>query len=138
LNFHCLGGRSTTYYPDYYGPMQGIDSGAPTDRLLVEWDLESPHVCALAAHLPPDPGFPVAEPANAVEMGRPIYPRAGLDGPQVLLRLPADFVQLSRENPALAVEWRMHTRALFLHYLSAGYTLTGFTRQGGPAYLLEK
>jgi predicted GNAT superfamily acetyltransferase len=46
LNIRHLGGTASTYYTDYYGVMQGIDAGAPTDRLLVEWDLNHPRVSA--------------------------------------------------------------------------------------------
>ena len=31
-----------------------------------------------------------------------------------------------------------HTRDLLTHYFSKGYAITGFTRLGGPAYLLER
>ncbi|RPJ43427.1 MAG: GNAT family N-acetyltransferase, partial [Chloroflexi bacterium] len=48
LNIRHLGATAETYLPDYYGPMQGIDSGAPTDRLLVEWHLNGQRTIARA------------------------------------------------------------------------------------------
>jgi predicted GNAT superfamily acetyltransferase len=45
---------------------------------------------------------------------------------------------LSKTNLESAIAWRLQTREIFLHYFSRGYAVTGFTRQGGPAYQLEK
>lgn len=44
LNLNRLGGRSSTYLVDYYGEMGGINSGLPSDRLLVDWHLDDPLV----------------------------------------------------------------------------------------------
>ncbi len=138
LNIHHLGATASTYLTDYYGPMQGIDAGAPTDRLLVEWRLDSPRVAALAARKPPDAGFPDAASANTISAGCPASPRLDLADPRLLIHLPENFLQLSQADPALAIAWRLHTRELFLHYFAAGYTITGFTRLPAPAYLLER
>ncbi len=137
LNIHALGGTAKTYLPDYYGAMQGIDAGAPTDRLLVEWRLDSPRVAERAAQPPPDRGFPGAGPANAVVDGRPAGPRYDLDCPSLLIHLPDDFVQLAKTDPPLALAWRLQTRELFQYYFARGYRICEFTRVGGPAYLLE-
>lgn len=52
LNIHRLGAESSTYFADYYGEMEGINRGIASDRLLVDWRLNSPTVAALAAGLP--------------------------------------------------------------------------------------
>lgn len=44
LNLNRLGGRSSTYLVDYYGEMGGINTGLPSDRLLVDWRLDDPLV----------------------------------------------------------------------------------------------
>jgi chorismate synthase len=138
LNIRHLGGTATTYLPDYYGAMQGIDAGAPTDRLLVEWHLTGQRAVSRANQTPPDLGFPIAEAANRVEDDRPAASFFELACAQLLLRLPDDFVRLTKTDPQLALAWRLHTRELLLHYINRGYTITGFTRVEGPAYLLEK
>lgn len=137
LNLRHLGATSSTYLPDYYGPMLGIDAGAPTDRLLVEWNLDSPRVCGRVEHPPADDGFPGARLAFTVTNGRPEDPQPDAEAPQVLIPIPEDFISLSRSDPGLAMAWRMQTRGLFCRFFSRGYRITGFTRQGGPAYLLE-
>jgi len=58
LNIDRLGATACTYYRDYYGPMEGINAGVPSDRLLAEWDLTrpaKPHVTAeRMVPIPPD------------------------------------------------------------------------------------
>jgi chorismate synthase len=138
LNVRHLGGVSSTYYVDYYGRMQGIDAGAPTDRLLLEWYLDSRRVEERAQKTPADLGFPEAEAANAVEEGRPVRPRMDFNSRQLLMRLPEGYVKMAARDAQLANLWRMQTRELFMHYFAAGYSIVEFTRVGGPAYLLEK
>jgi predicted GNAT superfamily acetyltransferase len=58
FNFHRLGAVARCYLPNFYGTMTNIlQAGLPSDRLMVEWLLDSPHVqSALSANLslPPD------------------------------------------------------------------------------------
>lgn len=136
LNFRRLGVWAARYYPDYYGPMSGIDAGAPSDRLLVEWDLASERVARRSGATPADGGFPQAQAANINENGECAACRTDLDGPEVLVRIPDDFVQLARVDPQAACRWRMETRALFQAYLCRGFQMREFTRVGGAAYLL--
>lgn len=55
LNVLALGGEAGVYLRDHYGPMAGINAGLPSDRLLLEWELDSPAVQARARGLPPPP-----------------------------------------------------------------------------------
>lgn len=137
LNIHLLGATAATYLPDYYGVMAGIDAGTPTDRLLVVWDLNHERTLARADGPLPDSGYPDAVPVNAVQNGQPADPRLGIEDMRILMSLPDDFIHLSKSDPACAQAWRRHTRELFMHYFVRGYTITGFTRLHGPAYLLE-
>ncbi len=138
LNIRHLGGISSTYYADYYGAMQGIDAGAPSDRLLIEWNLAGERVAARAQGIPPDRGFPEIEAANEVEEGASKRSRMGLSCARILIRIPENYVAISRSTPQVALDWRMQTRELFQHYFEEGYAITEFTRVGGPAYLLER
>jgi chorismate synthase len=143
LNIRRLGGVCSTYLPDYYGPMQGIDAGAPTDRILVEWDLNSERAQQRTAQNLTDTGFPEVETVLGVENGCPVYHQpmkrhpAHNSSPR-LMRLPADFINLSKVNSSLALEWRKLTRELLLDAFDQGYEIHDFTRVGGPAYLLKK
>jgi predicted GNAT superfamily acetyltransferase len=45
LNIHKLGAIIRRYYPDFYGVSSSrLQGGLPTDRLVAEWYLDSPHV----------------------------------------------------------------------------------------------
>lgn len=48
LNIHRLAAVSNTYLVDYYGEMEGINRGIPSDRLRVDWNLSDPDVSAMA------------------------------------------------------------------------------------------
>lgn len=67
LNIHRLGAEANTYLVDYYGEMAGINSGLASDRLLVDWRLDSPVVAALSAGQPRPP-----RPAQALGPGLPL------------------------------------------------------------------
>lgn len=138
LNVRRLGGTANTYYLDYYGVMSGIDTGAPSDRLLLIWDLASERVARRASQSPADRGFADAPAANRVEDGKMLAEQSDFSAPQTLIRIPDDFVKTARSDPKLAERWRLQTRQLFLDYFAAGYAITEFTRVGGPAYLLTK
>lgn len=142
LNIHHLGGAASTYYIDYYGAMTGIDAGAPSDRLLVQWDLRSERVAEAYARraggAPEADGFNPCEPANLLVGEGSSDPILNLTCPRIRVCLPADFVGMAKTNRALAIDWRMKTRAIFKHYFARGYCITGFTRVDCPAYLLTQ
>jgi len=53
LNIHRLGAVSRTYLVDFYGVSSSrLQGGLPTDRLLAEWELDSPRVEAALAQRP--------------------------------------------------------------------------------------
>ena len=143
LNIRRLGATSSIYLPNYYGPMQGIDAGVPTDRLLIEWQLTSLRVNSLAAESsgmspPPDEGFPHAELALVFNGRKVERLNPELAGLPLLVPIPDDFIHLSKSDPDLALAWRRETRSLFTDAFNAGYMIGGFTRANGPAYLLRK
>jgi predicted GNAT superfamily acetyltransferase len=48
LNIHKLGALTRSYLVDFYGVSSSrLQGGLPTDRLLAEWRLDSPHVLAI-------------------------------------------------------------------------------------------
>jgi len=53
LNIHRLGAISRGYRPNFYGVSSSrLQGGLPTDRLLAEWELDTPRVEALLARHP--------------------------------------------------------------------------------------
>jgi predicted GNAT superfamily acetyltransferase len=56
LNIHKLGAIVSRYEVNFYGVSSSrLQGGLPTDRLLAEWQLDSPRVKDLAAGRPPAP-----------------------------------------------------------------------------------
>jgi predicted GNAT superfamily acetyltransferase len=139
FNLHKLGALPTAYLPDFYGAMpDGINAGDATDRLYLRWQLDSHRVVA-AAH-----GEPHEIRLTALGAGRafPLVDRAGerpirgeMDAEVLLVAVPRDSEALRRRDPALAAQWRRAVREALTGALTAGYQITGMTRDG--FYVLE-
>lgn len=116
LNLGKLGATARIYEMDYYGSLEDeLNRGLPTDRLLVEWNLEAPEGGQTAA-----PGTPVINPADGAWL-------SDLTDPTIRLRIPTDFRHLYATGHLDQVKaWRFLVRDALLHYLGRGYTLTGF------------
>lgn len=110
FNLEKLGGIGRRYIPNLYGitssPLHG---GLPTDRLLIEWELDSPRVLQILSG---------TRPAPAVEVVRIAIP---------------DLSQ--HKDPKLQLELRNQ----LVEKLSSGYAVTGFEKLPDRAfYLLDK
>lgn len=112
LNVAALGGVSTNYLPDYYGAMEGINAGLPSDRLLLDWHLDSAGVAAR--------GRNGLVPASAV---------------QRRVAIPADLDALLRQSPALALAARMQLRADLTGAFAEGLAITGFDTEKAEYWL---
>lgn len=80
LNIGVLGARVSTYYPDYYGAMEGINKGVPSDRLLADWYLERASATGrdgLSLPIPRDFGVLMAQDISAA-MSKRLWLRAEL------------------------------------------------------------
>ena len=106
LNLHRLGATSGTYLPDYYGEMAGINSGLGSDRLLVDWELGSHTVAALAE-------------------GRACPQSPGAFLP---LTLPEDIEALTRDAPDQAEALRLTLRQELQAAFAAGRRIVDFDR----------
>ena len=107
LNIHSLGAESDTYLPDYYGEMAGINAGLGSDRLLVDWDLASEKVAALATR----------KPAPASE------------GTPLPLALPEDVETLARTDPSRLEALRRDLRDQIQRAFAQGQRIIGFDRE---------
>lgn len=103
LNIARLGARAATYLPDYYGEMEGINRGAPSDRLLADWRLDAPQVAQLAAGQTPP------------------LPEAG---PRI--RIPEDFGAMLDTDPDRARSERLRVRAEMQSAFAEGWQVGGF------------
>jgi predicted GNAT superfamily acetyltransferase len=141
LNFAKLGVVSRTYLPDFYGAMpEALNAGLPSDRLLVEWRLDTPHV---RGRLATAEGSATFGPLVSVESldapyllrmaddGAPFAPPSlGGEGAGGLRRyrieIPANIQAIKATDPARALAWRLATRAAFTDALARGYLTTDY------------
>lgn len=137
LNINRLGAVCRTYLPNLYGEMQdALNQGLPSDRFQVDWWIASQRVVQRQQGRPPSPSdalppSPILNPSRT-EPNRD-HPQPGPQpGPPFPSRpwveIPADFQGLKRADTALALAWRLHTRALFTTLFSHGYQIDAFLR----------
>jgi predicted GNAT superfamily acetyltransferase len=148
LNFTRLGVVVEEYEENIYGASSSpLHSGSPTDRFVAEWKLTAPHVerriAARGLGVIRDSGVasaPLVNPSR--ERTRWLAPGAAdltLDAPRMLVEIPAGYSTMQLEDPPLALEWRMASRAIFQHYLARQYRVVDFflSREAGRGqYLL--
>ena len=151
LNFMKLGVVCETYKINFYGPeTSSVFHRNGTDRFWVRWALASrrvkqrlegadsrAEVLDVLSRLTPLVRF------NAD--GRPVQTdlESALSRHRIAVEIPSDIVQLEKQDPDLAREWRSATRWAFSEATRAGFCVAEFCRtirgqQGPGAYLLEK
>ena len=147
LNLRKLGVVCRTYLRDLYGEMRDeLNQGLPTDRFKVDWWIASQRVAQrLAGHFSepswPASVCPILNPAS-LETDGLLRPAATFDLADTsfgLVEVPANLPQLKVHAPDLALQWRLHTRAIFEAAFANGYTVIDLLRrEGRNYYLLQK
>lgn len=144
LNFVKLGIVVREYRADMYGASDSpLHAGIGTDRFLALWLMDTPRVAGrLAGSDPPPPAeriavAPLALDATA-EGSHPVpgTPDTDLDVELIRVAIPSDIGSLMRDDLDLAVAWRSATRAVFAHYLAAGWEVREFVRGDGVSHYL--
>ena len=151
LNISRLGAVCSTYLREYYGVMRdGLNAGLPSDRFQVDWWLNSHRVnrrLSRGARRPLDlahyfaGGTEIINPTVIDGEGFPLPAsealeaadgeRLGAGTPLLLVEIPADFSAVKAARPDLALEWRLHSRALFEKLFRRGYLVTDFVYLSG-------
>jgi predicted GNAT superfamily acetyltransferase len=148
FNIQRLGARARRYIDNMYGERtDGLNEGAATDRLIVEWeidpdrepgqgvslDVQSLHSCpSLIEIRRSDEGTAVPSPVTPAP-----------DVPRALLEIPPRIADLRRTQPALADRWQRAVREAFFNAFSAHYRVVGFVRDETSSdrrchYVLER
>jgi len=150
LNFTKLGVVVEEYEENIYGASSSpLHSGSPTDRFVAEWKLTAPHVerriAAAGVGVVRDASVasaPLVNPSQpAAHWLAPGVADLSLDAPRLLVEIPVGYAEMMVQNPPLALEWRMTSRAIFQHYFARGYRAVDFflSREAGRGhYLLAK
>jgi predicted GNAT superfamily acetyltransferase len=115
FNLNRLGAICREYLPNLYGVTTSpLHRGLATDRLLVEWRLDSARVVAAIEDLVKDP---VEAPAT--------------------IELPAELERWQQENAPEVQKVQGRMREEFTKWFSKGYAAVGLRRgKGNPAYIL--
>lgn len=150
FNFAKLGGVADEYAANFYGEStSALHKGTPTDRLVLSWNIDAPHV---VRRLEQTPEFRV----RAQEVGEaPVVNTTVMDGKwrmvkvidltvkerRLWIEIPAGFTEMQQEAPERALQWRLHVRQMFQEYFAKGYRAVDFVLQreaGFGRYLLAK
>jgi len=132
LNLHKLGVIITEYYVDYYGEFSGINYGLPTDRFLVEWNLNSTIVldklnkkieassplteyCLITKISQRENGF-----LELIDINMNCIQK------KILVEIPPSIQEIKSIDFELAMDWRIKLRNIFTDYLSKGYIVIDF------------
>ena len=108
LNIHKLGAIARIYFVDFYGVSSSrLQGSLPTDRLLAEWELDSPHVQAILDGRP-ETTMVVEE---VIQVPAAIYEWKGTE---------------TGRDQALAIQ--SENREKFLKSFSQGLAVLGFVR----------
>ena len=148
LNFAALGAVSDEYAEDLYGASSSpLHQGTPTDRLIVEWRLDSDHVKRRLETAGPRMNSREAFEARVVnrveESGGWLVctdVRTALDESRVAIEIPVAG-DMAASAPGLAREWRLATRLAFTNYFARGYRAVDFfldRAAGRGRYLLAR
>lgn len=115
FNLNRLGAICREYLPNLYGVTTSpLHRGLATDRLLVEWRLDSVRVVAAIKNLVKDP---VEAPAT--------------------VELPAELERWQQENAPEIQKVQARMREEFTKWFAKGYAAVGLRRgKGNPAYCL--
>lgn len=138
LNIARLGAVCNTYLPNLYGPMRdGLNAGLDSDRFQVDWWLNTRRVSRRLGRRPRS-GLALDHYTAAhiqalyrLSASTETWPRPPEDfsTPQdslALVEIPSDFLNLKRDDFALAQAWRSFSREIFQTCFSQGYIVTDF------------
>jgi predicted GNAT superfamily acetyltransferase len=117
FNLNRLGAIARRYLPNLYGlTTSPMHRGLPTDRLVAEWQLDSPRVVAMLSELTQEP----QEAPAAIEV-------------------PAELDKWKQGEPAQIAKLQDRLRVEFSGWFARGYAATGVrnAKSGAAAYLLR-
>ncbi|MHC5544138.1 hypothetical protein ACYOEI_38415, partial [Singulisphaera rosea] len=129
FNLDKLGATAARYVDDMYGPRtDALNTGVPTDRLIAEWELSSPHP---RLELESAEILSLPRLINSDDQPGGVRVATGLRravGSRALLEIPEDITALRSLDPQLADTWRRAVREGFITAFASGYRAVGFLR----------
>lgn len=151
LNIRKLGAVCSRYLENCYGEMSDIlNAGIPSDRFQVDWFIASERVSKALNQVsheelnlhkrPPLIQISMGDHGFAVP-GESDLTQDGAEG-KLFVPVPTAFQTIKEHDLQLALEWRLRTREVFIHYFASGWQVSDFVRGKGSIpvhyYVLEK
>lgn len=151
FNFAKLGGVVEEYAQNFYGEStSALHRGTPTDRVVLSWKINEPHVARRIEQASSAIRVKSHEVAEA-----PIANTTVMDGEwrkttkidltiterRLWIEIPTGFTEMQQRAPERALAWRMDVRQMFDEYLAKGYRAVDFILQreaGFGRYLLAR
>ena len=135
FNLVKLGATAVAFHRDFYGTMQdGVNAGDLSDRILIEWNLDSPRAIDASersAQAVDVATFDKRRTAVRLSVGAGHTPEVGTDRAVIeLVQIPEDVVALRNADPSLARRWRLALRETLGAALEEGAHADGITRDG--------
>jgi len=130
FNFGKLGVISRSFLENYYGEIRdSLNVGLPTDRLKVEWWVDSPRVENRLSGRDQPPSY--SRVAPLAHLALESKPSEGLRLPSdpnldesrdlVLVEFPGDINELKARSMEAALAWKLALRRALGFYLARGY-----------------
>lgn len=144
LNITKLGAVCNIYKREVYGHMRdGLNAGLPSDRFQVNWWVHSERAIMRLSNHPRkrldlahylDGGAETINSTTLNEANLPVPPENIQTLPKekdrlptmLLVEIPAEFMEIKKLDPNLALEWRIHSRKVFEILFEKGYFVTDF------------
>jgi len=127
FNLNKLGCIAREYEVNIYGETSSpLHKGTPTDRLIAHWPIPPLHKQTYdSKNLPTPPALVTRTKFND---GLLFIEEINLNSNEdwLFVEIPTDIQALKSKFPDAALQWRLRTREIFLHYLENGYETYSF------------
>lgn len=121
LNIHKLGAIGASYGENYYGLLTDrLNKGLPTDRILIQWELNKKNRQVKAHSFSKDQLLLQQSSDGSAKKRTPLTD----DGERWFVEIPQHFQQMKQNQPQLAKQWRLESRGLFQQLFSKGFQAT--------------
>lgn len=146
LTFNKLGAIAPSYRREYFsGGADSSKQGFITDKLEIEWWINSPRVSEITDHGNPPAqfriGFEQMEVVTKTTLVNTVTRRLAQiesrpTSDYLLFEIPTYLAPLQTNCPELAQDWRLKTRDAFENFFSQGYVISGFVHEAGRSFHL--
>lgn len=145
LNINRLGVKAVEYVTHWYpnDEQNVLHSGIGTDRFIVDWEIDTPHVRArlegkftpALARLPEQDEIVNTTLQNGAP--KPVE-KSFPNHKTIFVEIPENITAIAMSDMKQAGTWRENTRAALLHYYNKGYQIFEFVKiENRCFYLLE-